>query len=1101
MAQARRALVFTNATGTDPVLVDVLRQCALTPLWPWELEDQAIRVLLIIVERPAQNAIKICANLRNQGRFSAAPILVLLDATEQAYGNELAALDADIIFKPIRGLALQRYISAKVPPPAPGVTTPMPPPPINHSSNAETVFEPPPPQAGPPPTPSKAPPAKDKSKTATTSTQTAASATKKEPGSPGASGGKTKTEPPPLQDLIPTADRLLAEMSAPAPLLKGGVVCSRCRWECRREDIFCARCGIEMAQLADPSPTVSFEPRGDHKIGQLIDFKNTGQNPVRMAFNILAANELAPRFALSAATAMLNGGSSASLLVTFDARRLDLTTNYRADLEITTNEKGRRTRRVELIVERLAVPRVTAPNPCVFVIGTDNEWELQLANDGGGTLRLLQVMLDDKALSISEPVVVHGGHAAQVRLRLPNLELSPGKHAKKMRLEFEHYKPATVDLGVEAIRPPRLTVQPVEIDFTVVSTNRSRRASLAINNAGGEELVITALDPAVHWLACLTPLPLAILPGATRIVDVEAHGAGERAGDHEGTITMHSNAYNNPAHLVPFRVTFEAPKPYERYIGVDFGTTASCVAVLNKTDDGLEPVVIELDQIEPGLTGDPHIMPSVLYFHDDGSVTAGRDALLNSAIQPVNAVTSIKRVLGMKHTRELGGQSYNATQLAAKIIEQLVVRTEDGLFRLGQYRTPRKAIVTVPVEFLDHQRRALLDACKLAGLEMESHTPKGIVIDEPRAAALSYLRKRSQAEAEVKGERLLIFDFGGGTLDCVLLEVEPTGEKILLKTLALGGDSRLGGEDIDWALVGQLADRAKAAHPDFNLDCLGSEERFKHKFRTPSLLEAALRTRAEFKRQAEMAKIALGVAEAVDVKIEPLLRRNATALEPFIQNAMSYVPFETQLTKADLDMVLAPLAGRAVEVVETVCARAGVPLDSVDTILHVGRTSQIPMVRTWVNTVLSKAEDLSHLIEPKLCVALGAAWWGYIKNRPNANIEFVGEANRTIHDIGYLDMKGMREIFVPVFPAQTEFPIETTVEIPAGKELIELHLAESRAMNTNGKAHYETIGIVRIDARGFSDPRIPVVFALDENRMVQVMVNGSVQPILELAEE
>ncbi|HVG18664.1 MAG TPA: Hsp70 family protein [Blastocatellia bacterium] len=1093
MDQERRALVFANNTGVDPVLVDVLRRSAVTPLWPWELADQSVDVALILIDRPVQNAVKICANVRGQERFSGVPILLLLDSLEDEYKPQVSAYVADIIFKPIRVQALQRYLSSRLRSEAGeadnrlmdqqpfGAE-------INDAQAAETL------QAG-----------KEDSRKVKHATMAASfdSAQAEGSDSAGAAASKTKAEEiPPLPDIMPSSRRLLRGVAESSPIIKGGLLCADCQgWVCRREDIFCSRCNRPLVALAGLPDAISFEPLGSHSVGRLIEFNNTGQNPVRMAFKVLSGNHLEDRFSLHTQHAILDSRSTEELLVAFDARGLDLTASYRVDLEIATNEKGGLTRRVELLVERLARARVVAEEVCQFVVGIENEWEFKLSNDGGGSLRLLKVVLDETALDLSGPVVVNGGNTLPVRLRIPGLDLSPGKHPLRMQWEFEHYSPVTVDIIASVVRPARLTAQPSELDFGVVATNRSRRYPLTIFNAGGEELVVESIAPSVEWVECLVETPLRIPPGAPRIFDVQVRGSSDLSGDREGAITIYSDSYNNSVQPVHFRATFIEPEPYEEYIGIDFGTTASCVAVLSRADNRMQPVIIDLDRAEAGSSSDPRIMPSVLYFHDDGKVSAGREALKHSSIQPANAVTSIKRVLGMKHTKVYAGQDYNATQLASKIIDQLVVRTEDGLFQLGQYKTPHRAVVTVPVEFFDNQRRALLEACKLTGLEVKSHTPKGIVIDEAHAAALYYLSKRAEMSGEAERERLLIFDFGGGTLDCVLIEIEAVNGRILLKTLALGGDPRLGGEDIDWALVGRLADMASKAHPEFNLDCLGDESKFKYKFRAPVIEQAALRTRAAFKRQAEVAKITLGMASSVELKIEPLLRCDATPVEPFIMNGLGQAHLRATLGRGDLETVLAPLVERAVGVVHTVCQRAGITPGSVDTILHVGRTSLIPMVRQQVNAVVMNAEDRSHLIEPKLCVALGAALWGYIKDKPSANIEFVGGSNRIIHDIGYLDFKGMKEVFVPVFPAQTEFPVERVIEFPGGKSMLELRFAEGHGKGANGNTNYEVIGTARVDTRGVSTQAIAVGFALDENRMLQVKVNGHAQQIKGVAEQ
>jgi hypothetical protein len=137
---------------------------------------------------------------------------------------------------------------------------------------------------------------------------------------------------------------------------------------------------------------------------------------------------------------------------------------------------------------------------------------------------------------------------------------------------------------------------------------------------------------------------------------------------------------------------------------------------------------------------------------------------------------------------------------------------------------------------------------------------------------------------------------------------------------------------------------------------------------------------------------------------------------------------------------------------------------------------------------------------------MGAAFWGYVKDQPDADIEFVGGANRTIHDIGYLAVettRGINYVFVPIFPAQTKFPCETTVQIPNAKDTLVLRLAENR-----GKSRYvrdnpdvAQIGFVRIDARGISQPLIDARFAINENRVLEISANGQTQQIIEIGNE
>lgn len=1043
MSRSLRALIFTSHTVAPSALIEVLRQFDISPVWPSEIEE--VEIALAIVDRPSENALKICANLRNQDRFRKVPLLVLLDPVEGTRGLGFATLGVDIMFKPAQPLALQHYLSRVLPVPEPRIQPP--PPPKRQEPESRRVE-------------------------------------------------KQTPQPPPipaLPDITATPAHPLAAISEGGWTQEGGVVCLNCNaWDCRREDAHCSRCGVALVALEILTRRLIFEPLGGHRVERLIEMKNDGINAATMQFAIRAAGNLDSRFSLALRKACLEARSIGEMVVAFDARGLDLRSEYRADLEILSNDARHPLQRIEMVVERLAVPKVEAKEKYLYIIGSENQWEFRIVNEGGGTLKLARVSLDQ--IELNHPGwAVRGGQRLDVTLSIPDLDLDAGAHRRKLRWEFEHYGAITSDLEIEAVRLARVIAQPAELDFKVISTRRAQRVALELYNAGGEELIISSISSSVEWARCLAQTPLRIPPGSASIVEVEACGGDQWEGDQAGQLVIHSNSYPNRAQTIPALALFVAPSPYEEYIGIDFGTTASCVAIFERG----HPVVIELDNS----SDDPCIMPSVLYFNEDGGVSVGRAALQQAIIQPANAVASIKRALGARQKRTLAGREHTPTELASKVISQLAARTEDGLFRRGCYKTPRKAIVTVPVEFSDNQRRALIEAYSMAGLEMEDSTHHAIVRDEAHAAALYYLIRRTEQTREEQNERVMIFDFGGGTLDCVLIDIEAEGGKIRFNTLALGGDPQLGGDDIDWALVRLLSDKARKEHKDFDEGCLGEERIFEGRYRTPELLESAYRTRAAFKRQAEAAKIALIEEPKVRVEIEPLLSRRPTALEPFLIDGADRVRLQASIEKREFEEAIKPLVARAVEIVKAVCRRARAEPETVDTVLHVGRTSLIPEVKGSVNEFLRNADDRSDIIPPKLCVAMGAAYWGYLKDQPSANIEFTGMSNRLVHDIGYVDARGVQSVFVSLFEARTEFPCEKTEMIPRNKEWINLRLAENRGADSWVNGNLEEIGIARIDARRLTGDRIEVRFAINENRVLEVSVNGRAQKIIGMDEE
>jgi molecular chaperone DnaK len=1136
--KTRYILIFPLQGQTpDPALLRALQECALLPLLPAqlsELPENAVEIPLIIVDRPIQSAVTICANLRKQPQFLLVPILVLVDYVDDANRASLSALQTDIIHKPVNDVALQRYLSLK---------TRIAPEPVIPAVQDQTIGNNPYRADGSievekdfglarelkidslealkegqregelvkVPGTKFSPEAADKiyaryaygiqdevnpldienlsedSVQDSEQEKPAIRVPKLSPNEP------VKNEMP---DHIPSADSLLKSIPAQAELSKGGLPCTKCHWRCRREDVFCSRCGKVLAFLAPLQLTTHFEPLGNHTVGQLLEFTNQGLNPLRLTFRLHANSQIGSRFQLHTQSAWLEGGNTQHLLITFDARGLDLTIGYGADLEIISNEKGRSTYRVELIVERLPIPKIITCATYSYILSGGNEWEIQLSNEGGGSLKLLKTFIDDTPLSFQQPVEVSSGRPIEIQLAVPEIELSIGTYTKKLRCEFEHFGSISRELEICAIKPARLVATPTEIDFGVVSTRRLKTFAITIFNSGAEELLVESFVPSVPWIECFVSTPFSVPAGNTVIIDMQACGRQVPEGDSFGELEIKSNSHLNAKQTILIRAKFVEPREYEPHIGIDFGTTASCVAIFEDS----HPVIINID-VE-GQTTDSRIMPSVLYFQEDGGVITGREALEESLIHPANAVTSIKRVLGVKqHKRIFAGREYSATEMAAKIIEQLVARTEDALFEMGQYKTPKRAVVTVPVEFSDNQRRALLDACQLVGLEIESHSHRGIVIDEAHAAALYYLNRSAAQLDEDRSEKLLIFDFGGGTLDCVLVEIEERNGKILFNTLSLSGDSHLGGEDIDWKIVKLLADRAKLLYEDFDTDCLGDEKKFEYKYRSSDILAAVYRTRAAFKRQAEIAKITLGKEPSVTIVIEPLLRFSPTALEPYVMDGSKPARLEVTLERSEFEAAISPLIDKAIGVVETVCHRGHLLPGEIDTILHVGRTSLIPLVRDRVNQFLSNARDGSDLVEPKLCVAMGAAFWGYIKDKPGADIEFIGATNRTIHDIGYISLKRLQQTFTPVFAAQTEFPCTRVVEFSISGQTIDLTLAENHGKETTVNGNAKLIGVVRINTREAGGEPIPVNFAINENRILEITVHGQTQQILDLGEE
>ncbi len=878
--------------GPSSLLGNVMRQTGIVPVLPHQLTGNSNGVSLIIIERPLERAETICANLRKYQEYAQMPILVLAETADSSRAARFKELKATVLPPPLTEAAVREFLTQRLselnaaesreatPKPQPAAETavgaapkPAEPQP-QKAEQPQKKVEPPQKKVEPQPAPAGA------------STHAAAPTPKDAPTV--APRPPAAPEPPPRpaaakevrkavrpekdrEDEVPASARPLKGPPDLSALPSGSVRCSHCpRWHVRREDAFCSRCGSPLIVLKASPAAVVFEPRGNHTVGKLVSLKNAGQNPLRMAFRINASGEMADRLLMSAPAAVLTGGASGDLLVELDARGLDLSGGYEATLEITTNEGPNARHLIPLSVERLPRPRVITRGEYVYSLNElhqPNQWEFGLANEGGRTLRLKGVKMSlaggngDSPLELlgPSPVVVGGGQTVQVGVRLPELKLAADSYSGTLTFLFEHSDPVTLGLDFEAKKPRYLTVRSSEfIDFGVVSTRRPQTYTLQLRNTGdADSLTVESVElkPPYPWATFknAAPFPLDIAAGAPLLFEIQLDGSGVVSNVYDGELVVRSNSYGNPVLSIPFSIEFKEPEVFDGYMGIDFGTTASCVAVLEKKTLRSLPI----DTYGVTSEADGVLMPSVLYFLPDGNVVAGREAQRPAQIDPANAVNAIKRELGMRDKQRKAGRDYEATELAALVIKELRERAEHALFKAEEYKTPRRAVLTVPVDFVEKQRRALLEASSRAGLDNYTMADGPTVLDEALAVALYYQWKRAEKRPPgADPERVLVFDFGGGTLDCGLIEIRHANQKRTFETLATYGDSHLGGEDIDWALVEVLAEMTALSFPELDRRCLKRMEpgRMLRLYRNEPVRGAAEGMRYTFKEGAERAK-------------------------------------------------------------------------------------------------------------------------------------------------------------------------------------------------------------------------------------------------------
>ncbi len=329
----------------------------------------------------------------------------------------------------------------------------------------------------------------------------------------------------------------------------------------------------------------------------------------------------------------------------------------------------------------------------------------------------------------------------------------------------------------------------------------------------------------------------------------------------------------------------------EKIIGIDLGTTNSCVAVY----EGGEPVVI------PNPEG-ARTTPSVVGFNKAGERVIGQVAKRQAITNPDKTVMSIKRHMGSDYKVNIDGKSYTPQEISAMILQKLKA---DAEAYLGSKVS--KAVITVPAYFSDAQRQATKDAGKIAGLEVMR------IINEPTAAALAYGMDKEN------DQRIMVFDLGGGTFDVSILEISDG----VFEVLATNGDTHLGGDDFDQRVIDWMADKFRAEN---GID-----------------LRNDMMVLQRLKDAAEKAKIELSGMSSTNINL-PFI--TATASGP--------LHFDATLTRAEFDRITADLVDRCMGPTKKALSDAGVSVNQIDKVLLVGGSTRIPAVQESVKKFIGK---------------------------------------------------------------------------------------------------------------------------------------------------
>ncbi len=484
-----------------------------------------------------------------------------------------------------------------------------------------------------------------------------------------------------------------------------------------------------------------------------------------------------------------------------------------------------------------------------------------------------------------------------------------------------------------------------------------------------------------------------------------------------------------------------------KIIGIDLGTTNSCVSVL----EGDKPKVIE--NAEGART-----TPSVVAYADDGEILAGQSAKRQAVTNPENTVYAVKRLIGRRFDDdvvkkdidmvpykivkadngdawvEIKGDSKAAPQISAEILKKMKKTAEDYL---GE--TVSEAVITVPAYFNDSQRQATKDAGRIAGLDVKR------IINEPTAAALAY------GIDKASGDRVVaVYDLGGGTFDISVIEIADVDGEKQFEVLATNGDTFLGGEDFDMRLIEYLSAEFKQdSGIDLHSDPLAMQR---------------------LKEAAEKSKIELSSSQQTEVNL-PYITADATGPKHLV----------VKLTRAKLESLVEDLVERSLEPLRIALKDAGKSTSEIDEIILVGGQTRMPMVQEKVSAFFGKEPRKD--VNPDEAVAVGAALQGAVLAGDVTDVLLL---DVTPLSLGIETMGG---VATPVIEKNTTIPTKKSQIFSTAEDnqtAVTIHVVQGERKQATQNKSLGRFDLADIPPSPRGMPQIEVTFDIDANGILNV---------------